>query len=46
MANHDHNFSGYQLTTFSSQANYIGVVNHKNLDQMWRNVRLGGGTQS
>ncbi|PMD12632.1 hypothetical protein NA56DRAFT_478568 [Hyaloscypha hepaticicola] len=45
MANHDHNFSGYQLTTFSSQANYIGVVNHKNLDQMWRNVRLGGGTR-
>ncbi|TVY80787.1 hypothetical protein LSUE1_G006735 [Lachnellula suecica] len=45
MANHDHNFSGYQLTTFSSQANYIGVVNHQNLNQMWRNVRLGGGTR-
>ncbi|KAE8451087.1 hypothetical protein EG329_004759 [Mollisiaceae sp. DMI_Dod_QoI] len=45
MANHDHNFSGYQLTTFSSQANYIGVVNHRNLDSMWRNVRLGGGTR-
>lgn len=45
MANHDHNFSGYQLTTFSSQAHHIGTVNHKNLDQMWRNVRLGGGTR-
>ncbi|KUJ08917.1 uncharacterized protein LY89DRAFT_599185 [Mollisia scopiformis] len=45
MANHDHNFSGYQLTTFSSKANYIGVVNHQNLDKMWRNVRLGGGTR-
>ncbi|OCK73109.1 hypothetical protein K432DRAFT_438401 [Lepidopterella palustris CBS 459.81] len=45
MANHDHNFRGYQLTTFSSQANYIGVINHQNLDAMWRNVRLGGGTR-
>lgn len=45
MANHDHNFQGYQLTTFSSKANYIGVVNHRNLESMWRNVRLGGGTR-
>jgi len=45
LENHDHNFSGYQLTTFSSQANYIGVVNHKNLDNMWRNVKIGGGTR-
>jgi hypothetical protein len=45
MANHDHNFRGYQLTTFSSQANYIGVINHQNLDEKWRNVRLGGGTR-
>jgi len=45
MANHDHNFQGYQLTTFANQANYIGVVNHQNLEQMWRNVRLGGGTR-
>jgi len=45
MANHDHNFQGYQLTTFSSQASYIGVINHRNLDAMWRNVRLGGGTR-
>lgn len=45
MANHDHNSQGYQLTTFSSQANHIGAVNHRNLDTMWRNVRIGGGTR-
>ncbi|RDW66375.1 hypothetical protein BP6252_10010 [Coleophoma cylindrospora] len=45
MANHDHNFQGYELTTFSSQADYIGVVNHQNLNEMWQNVRLGGGTR-
>lgn len=45
MANHDHNFQGYQLTTFANEANYIGVVNHQNLEKMWRNVRLGGGTR-
>ncbi|RDW71841.1 hypothetical protein BP5796_07875 [Coleophoma crateriformis] len=45
MANHDHNFQGYQLTTFSSQANYIGIVNHQNLNEMWQKVRLGGGTR-
>jgi hypothetical protein len=45
MTNHDHNFRGYELTTFSNQANYIGVVNHRNLDSMWRNVRIGGGTR-
>lgn len=45
MVNHDHNSRGYQLTTFSSQANYIGFINHRNLDTMWRNIRLGGGTR-
>ncbi|KAG0645420.1 hypothetical protein D0Z07_8539 [Hyphodiscus hymeniophilus] len=45
MANHDHNFKGYQLTTFANQADYIGVINHQNLESMWRNVRLGGGTR-
>lgn len=45
MANHDHEFRGYDLTTFSSQATYIGTINHQNLDAMWRNVRLGGGTR-
>jgi len=45
MANHDHQFNGYDLVTFASSASYIGTINHKNLDSMWRNVRLGGGTR-
>jgi hypothetical protein len=45
MSNHHQNWQGYQLTTFSSYANYIGAVNHWNLDQMWGGVRFGGGTR-
>jgi len=45
MTNHDHNQQGYQLTTFSSQADYIGVINHWNFDTMWKNIRFGGGTR-
>ncbi|KIW90056.1 uncharacterized protein Z519_09487 [Cladophialophora bantiana CBS 173.52] len=45
MANHDHQFRGYDLTTFSSSAYYIGTVNHQNLDAMWHRVKLGGGTR-
>ncbi|KAF9077175.1 hypothetical protein BDP27DRAFT_1413620 [Rhodocollybia butyracea] len=45
MANHDHNFQGYQLITFSSKASYIGVINHENFTSMWRNIRIGGGTR-
>ena len=46
MSNHDHAFGGYDLITFSSQANYVGTVNHQNLDKMWaRNVHFGGGTR-
>lgn len=45
MENHDHQFRGYELTTFSSYATHIGTINHQNLDSMWRNVRLGGGTR-
>ncbi|KAK5681046.1 hypothetical protein LTS10_006806 [Elasticomyces elasticus] len=45
MANHDHQFTGYDLTTFSDKATFIGSVNHRNLNDMWRNVRLGGGTR-
>lgn len=45
MANHDHNSQGYQLTTFANEANYIGVINHRNFDTRWSNVRLGGGTR-
>ncbi|KAK0782291.1 hypothetical protein LTR75_014438 [Friedmanniomyces endolithicus] len=45
MANHDHQFTGYDLTTFSDRATFIGSVNHRNLNDMWKNVRLGGGTR-
>jgi hypothetical protein len=45
MANHDHNTQGYQLTTFANHAEHIGVINHRNFDTMWQNVRLGGGTR-
>ncbi|KAH0828263.1 hypothetical protein FOPE_00208 [Fonsecaea pedrosoi] len=45
MANHDHQFRGYDLTTFSDSAEYIGTINHQNLDRMWRKVRIGGGTR-
>ncbi|GAB7353309.1 hypothetical protein MBLNU459_g3807t1 [Dothideomycetes sp. NU459] len=45
MANHDHDFQGYDLVTFSSRANYIGSINHRNLEAMWSTVRIGGGTR-
>lgn len=45
MENHDHQFRGYDLTTFSSSARYIGTINHQNFDQTYRNVRIGGGTR-
>ncbi|KAK5167508.1 uncharacterized protein LTR77_007207 [Saxophila tyrrhenica] len=45
MANHDHQNTGYDLTTFSTQASYIGPINHQSLDSLWRKVRFGGGTR-
>jgi hypothetical protein len=45
LANHDHNFQGYQLTTFANQADYIGILNHQNFEKMWNMVRFGGGTR-
>jgi hypothetical protein len=45
MANHDHNGRGYQLITFASHAQHIGVINHRNLDSQWQNIRFGGGTR-
>ncbi|KAF2159976.1 hypothetical protein M409DRAFT_60379 [Zasmidium cellare ATCC 36951] len=45
MENHDHQFQGYDLVTFANNARHIGTINHQNFDQMWRNVRLGGGTR-
>ncbi|KAF2149122.1 hypothetical protein K461DRAFT_297586 [Myriangium duriaei CBS 260.36] len=45
MASHDHNFGGYDLTTFANEGKYIGTLNNRNFDAMWRNVRIGGGTR-
>ncbi len=45
MMNHDHAFAGYDLSTFSSHAKYIGTVNHENLDALWRTIKIGGGTR-
>ncbi|UKZ81637.1 hypothetical protein TrVFT333_009409 [Trichoderma virens FT-333] len=45
LANHDHNFQGYQLTTFANHADYIGILNHRNFEKVWGMVRFGGGTR-
>ncbi|KIW34669.1 uncharacterized protein PV07_01436, partial [Cladophialophora immunda] len=45
MTNHDHQFRGYDLTTFSDSAEYIGTINHQNLSNMWGRIRIGGGTR-
>ncbi|KAM0465778.1 hypothetical protein ACHAPV_000722 [Trichoderma viride] len=45
LANHDHNFQGYQLTTFSNHADSIGTLNHRNFEEVWRMVKFGGGTR-
>lgn len=45
MSNHDRNWQGYQLTTFSNQATDIGVINHDNFDETWSEVRFGGRTR-
>ncbi|GKZ82031.1 hypothetical protein AnigIFM56816_006561 [Aspergillus niger] len=45
MSIHDHNLHGYQLVTFANKADYIGFINHSNFNDMWRNVKLGGGTR-
>ncbi|OAA71338.1 von Willebrand factor, type A [Cordyceps fumosorosea ARSEF 2679] len=45
MTNHSHSGRGYQLVTFANHASYMGVVNHQNLDSVWRQVQFGGGTR-
>lgn len=45
MANHDHAFGGYDLVTFANHASHIGTINHRNLDNMWGRIRIGGGTR-
>ncbi|KAJ7037353.1 hypothetical protein C8F04DRAFT_1035602 [Mycena alexandri] len=45
MAHRHHSASGYDLVTFSSSAAFVGTINHWNFEQVWRNVRIGGGTR-
>lgn len=45
MSNHDHNWSGYELTIFSSEAKRIGLINHWNFEEIWRAVHCGGRTR-
>jgi hypothetical protein len=45
MQNHDCKSSGYDLTTFSTNAKYVGEVTHWNLDSLWDNIQIGGGTR-
>ncbi|KAJ5134134.1 hypothetical protein N7526_005499 [Penicillium atrosanguineum] len=45
MANHDQNWQGYELITFSSQADHIGIINHWNFKEMWKFVAFGGLTR-
>ncbi|PYH65019.1 uncharacterized protein BO88DRAFT_349692 [Aspergillus vadensis CBS 113365] len=45
MSIHDQNLHGYQLVTFANKADYIGFINHSNFNDMWRSVKLGGGTR-
>ncbi|KAJ7045104.1 hypothetical protein C8F04DRAFT_523926 [Mycena alexandri] len=45
MAHHDHVSSGYDLVTFSSHANFVGTVNHRNFEQVWAKIRISGGTR-
>lgn len=45
MSNHDDNWQGYHLTTFSNKATDIGTINHDNFDEIWRDVRFGGRTR-
>ena len=45
MLNHDRSTDGYDLTTFSNSASYIGVINHRNVDNLWANIKIGGGTR-
>lgn len=45
LAHHDHQTLGYDLVTFANRATYIGAIHHRNFDEMWQQVRVGGGTR-
>ncbi|KAK4705064.1 hypothetical protein P7C70_g1143, partial [Phenoliferia sp. Uapishka_3] len=47
MAKHDHlrAESGYDLVTFSTHAAYAGRVSDETFENVWKNVKVGGGTR-
>lgn len=40
-----HHKDGYDLVTFSSQAEYLGTINHESIDKVWRDIAFGGSTR-
>ena len=45
LGNHDSNWQGHPLTTFGSQANYLGMVNRFNLGEIWERIQFAGRTR-
>ncbi|CAK7266056.1 hypothetical protein SEPCBS119000_001826 [Sporothrix epigloea] len=45
LAHHDHQTLGYDLVTFANHATHLGAIHHRNFDNVWRGVRVGGGTR-
>ncbi|CAG8939872.1 unnamed protein product [Penicillium salamii] len=42
LSKHDNSTHGYQLVTFSDQAQYVEMVNRWNLDEVWSRIHFGG----
>ncbi|EED15713.1 hypothetical protein TSTA_051490 [Talaromyces stipitatus ATCC 10500] len=40
-----HHMDGYDLVTFANEANYLGTINQRNYDEVWRGITFGGGTR-
>ncbi|KAJ6032184.1 hypothetical protein N7540_002916 [Penicillium herquei] len=45
METYDNHFHGHPLVTFSSRANYMGLVSQLNINDVWNNVKFGGRTR-
>ncbi|GAD95359.1 hypothetical protein PMAA_090430 [Paecilomyces variotii No. 5] len=45
MTNHDNNPDGYPLFTFSTEADFVGLINRRNFQSTWSRIRFGGGTR-
>uniref|UniRef100_A0A093V2L5 VWFA domain-containing protein n=1 Tax=Talaromyces marneffei PM1 TaxID=1077442 RepID=A0A093V2L5_TALMA len=40
-----HHVDGYDLVTFANEAEYMGTINQRNFDEVWRNITFGGRTR-